>query len=153
MPHLVKDGAEDRRRSLSRKTLRLTLPIPEGFDQLRFHAVPSTLPVVHIDFLLTAFEEFIEPGIDALHILDAIAARARLWIGLLHFCWFRPLGHSLRGFCLPDAVPAGKALCGFLRSTSFHQGDEVDDVTTLLPAIILIAGLGEAAPVIPFEVD
>jgi hypothetical protein len=52
-----------------------------------------------------------------------------------------------------DAVPARKALSSFLRAASLHQGDKVDDLTTLLPGVVCIAGSREAAPIIPFDID
>ena len=136
--------------------MRLPLPIPEGLDQLGLYAVSSTLPVVHINFLFAPFEKLIEPGVDALHVLDAIAGRSRILDSPLHLCFrflFRPLGHALRGFYLPNTVPTGKALSGFLHAASLHQSDEVDDVTALLPTVIRIAGLGEAAPIVPVEIN
>ena len=76
MPHPVKDGAEGRRRSLSRKPLRLTLPIPEGFNEPRFDAVPGPLPKIDIRFIVAPLEEFIEPRIHVGHV--ALDAGARL---------------------------------------------------------------------------
>jgi hypothetical protein len=76
MPHPVRDGAEDQRLSLSRKPLRLSLPIPERFNQLGFHAIPGSLPEIRIRFIASAIEEFIEPRIYIGHV--ALDASARL---------------------------------------------------------------------------
>lgn|ERR1017187_3057835 len=53
--------------------------------QFPFDSLPNALPVINIDFLFAAFEESIEPGINPLHVLDAIRGSARVWIDLLMF--------------------------------------------------------------------